>query len=291
MDKRKVYPYYFIIPALLIYTIFFIIPTLTGFGFSLTNWNAMSQTVRFVGLRNFITIFTSPNTLLRYIGNTFEFAVVTTIFKNILGLGLALVLTKKIRGSNMLRGIFFLPYVISPVVLGIVFAAIFSPTGLLNSILSMIGLESITRAWLFDLDFAFPAVMFVDIWRLTGFNMIIYIAGLQTIPNELYESADLDGANSIKKFGFITLPFLVPSITINLVLNAIQGLRVFDIVFVLTGGGPGNRTEVINTIVLRQYSSGLFGLSTAMGVVLFVITALASFIIIRFMAKRESDLN
>lgn len=291
MQNKKVYSYYFIIPAFMLYTVFFIIPTIASFGYSFTNWNAASIKIKFIGFENFIYIFSNQKTLLKYIYNTFLFAVVTTVFKNLFGIGLALLMDAKVRGQNFLRGVFFLPYVLSPIVLGIVFASIFAPQGLFNNLLRLIGMDSITCAWLFDPRFAFVAVIFVEIWKYTGFNMVIYLAGLQTISREYYQSAEIDGANWWTKFKTITVPLIIPSITINLVLNAITGLRVFDIVYVLTNGGPGDRTDVLNTIVFKEYSNGLYGLSTALGVVLFIITAITAFALLRFMSSKERDLQ
>lgn len=284
---RKIYPSYYLLIPFLLYVIFFIVPSFIGLALSLTDWNAVSDNINFVGIQHFIDIFTNKRYLI-IIVNTLIFAVATTILKNIIGLFMALALDKDFRSRNMLRTIFFFPVMLSPLIIGLVFKSIYNPDyGVINEFLRNIGLEGLTNDWLGNVGTALAAVILVEIWRLVGQNMVIYIAGLQAISSDYLEAASIDGASSIQKLRFIILPQLLPSITINLVLNLIAGIKVFDLVFVLTNGGPARKTEVLNTVIFKEYSSGRYGFSTAMGLVMFVFTCIVAFGVLKAMAGKE----
>ena len=154
-------------------------------------------------------------------------------------------------------------------------------SGFFNQLLTSIGLEQLTKAWLTTKSTAMGTTMFVEIWRQVGYNMVIYLAGLQLIDKGYYEAASIDGANSLQQLIYITLPRMLPSLIINLLLALSQGLKAFDIVFVLTGGGPNGSTELINTLVFNQFGKKLYGMSSAYGVILFIITAIAGLIVLR----------
>ncbi|MHB8276738.1 MAG: carbohydrate ABC transporter permease [Candidatus Humimicrobiaceae bacterium] len=289
-NKDKIYSQYFIIIGLLIYTIFFMVPSIISIGYSLTDWNAYRSDVNFIGLKNFREIFVEGDKYLKYISNTIIFAVVTTAFKILFGLILALILNEAFKTKNILRAIFYLPVTLSPLAIGLMFTSVFKPNvGLVNRLLSSVGLDNLTRNWLSSIQFAMPAVMSVETWRLTGYCMVIFLAGLQTIPQDLYEAAKVDGANYWQRVAHLTIPFLKPSFVINIVLNLIWGLKVFDIIFALTRGGPGDATGVINTAVFFAYSMGRYGFSTALGVVVFIIAMLVSFAVIKILSRREVE--
>jgi raffinose/stachyose/melibiose transport system permease protein len=290
MDPSRIYRKSFILPSFAIYTTLFIIPTIMGFALSLTNWNEMSDRIRYVGLSNFTDIFVTPgNDYLVYIWNTVVFAVVTSLLEAAMGLGLALLLLGGGKVRNAYRMIFFIPNAIAPLIIGLIFTSILAPNGIVNAALRLFAGDSLTHSWLTDRNFAFPSVMAVELWRRVGFNMVIFIAALQMIPKSYYEAADMDGAGRWRKLVAITIPFIMPSVTINMVFNAINGLKVFDVVFALTNGGPGDKTEVINTSVYREYSAGHWGLSTALGVITFVMTVTASILLQRTLSKREIE--
>ena len=290
MIKGKIYPQYFVIIGLLVYTIFFMTPSIIGIGYSLTDWNAYSTDVNFIGLENFKEIFVESDRYLKYISNTAIFAIVTTAFKILFGLILALILNEAFRTRNVLRAIFYLPVTLSPLAIGLMFISVFRPeVGLVNRLLSAVGLENITRGWLTSVKFAMPAVMSVETWRLSGYCMIIFLAGLQTIPQSVYEAAKVDGANYWQRLIRLTIPFLKPSFMINIVLNLIWGLKVFDVIFALTKGGPGDATDVINTAVFFSFSMGRYGFATAMGVIAFAIAMFLSFIVIRVLSRKEVE--
>lgn len=283
MYRKKIYKNYFAFPALFFYTLLFIIPVILNFYYSFTNWNAIKmtgETAKFIGLDNYIDIFQNKE-LLQVIVRTLVFALVTTVFKNIIGFLLALAFNEGLKTRNILRAIFFLPAMLSPLIIGLIFGSIFMKNGFVNQLLTGIGLEELTRAWLTTKGTAFGTTMFVEIWRQVGFNMVIYLAGLQLIDKTYYEAAAVDGANKLQQLFSITLPRMIPSLIINLLLALSQGLKAFDIVFVLTGGGPNGSTELINTLVFDQFGKKLYGMSSAYGVILFIITAVAGLLVLR----------
>lgn len=275
MYKKKLYGMKFIMPAFILYTVLYIIPTIAGMVISMTDWNVTRSDIKFIGLQNFVDIFTSRGgNYLASIGHTFEFTVVTVILKTLLGLGLALLLNKGLKSQNIFRTIFFLPYALAPLIIGITFVSVLKPNGPLNIILESLGMSNLAHSWLTESSTAMGSTMMVEIWRMAGWNMMILLAGLQMIPEEYYEAASIDGAGAWKKFTKITLPFLKPSLMTVTVLNTIHGLRVFDIIYSLTGGGPGGLTEVINTQVFKEFGMGRYGMANALNVVIFLITVM-----------------
>lgn len=283
MYRKKIYKGYFAVPAVLIYTLLFMVPVVLNFYYSFTNWNAIKmtgETAKFIGFDNYVKIFQNPE-LVSVIGRTLVFALVTTVFKNVIGFLLALAFNEGLKTKNILRAIFFLPAMLSPLIIGLIFGSIFMKNGFANQLLTALGLEEMTRAWLTTKSTALGTTMFVEIWRQVGFNMVIYLAGLQLIDKGYYEAAAVDGANKRQQLFYITLPRMIPSLIINLLLALSQGLKAFDIVFVLTGGGPNGATELINTLVFREFGKKLYGMSSAYGVILFVITAVAGLLVLK----------
>ena len=271
---HKIYTGWFLAPAVTLYTILFVVPVVLGLAYSLTNWNSMSDVVKFVGLKNFREIFASNSPYLKSLTITLVFTLFTLIIKETCGLGLALLLNGKIRSKSALRGVFFLPQTLSALIIGIVFVSMLSPAGVVNAFFRAIGLEGLARAWLVDPKLVLGATILVESWRMIGWNMAILLAGLQAIPLDYYEAAALDGASYWGQLLKITLPLLIPSLTITTVLNTIHGLKTFDLIFALTGGGPGALTEVLNVAVFHEFSMGRYGMATALGVVVFAITAI-----------------
>lgn len=283
MYRKKIYKGYFALPAVLIYTLLFMIPVVLNFYYSFTNWNAIKmtgETAKFIGLDNYIKIFQNSE-LVGVIGRTLFFAIVTTILKNLLGFLLALAFNEGLKTKNILRAIFFLPAMLSPLIIGLIFGSIFMKAGFANQLLTALGLGEMTKAWLTTKSTALGTTMFVEVWRQVGFNMVIYLAGLQLIDKGYYEAAAVDGANKRQQLFYITIPRMIPSLIINLLLALSQGLKAFDIVFVLTGGGPNGATELINTLVFREFGKKLYGMSSAYGVILFVITAIAGLLVLK----------
>jgi ABC-type sugar transport systems, permease components len=283
---KRLYSYYMVWPALLIYCIFFVLPTIIGLFYSFTDWRLDRTEIRWNGWTNFKTIF-SDSTLLLALKNTLIFAVVTVIGKNVIGIALAVALNMKLKSRNWLRAIFYSPSILSIMVISIVFTPMLRSDGSVNKILEWFGLGSLSQAWLTDPAIVILTISFVSIWQTAGFQMAIYLAGLQSISKEYYEAATIDGAGSWKSFMNITLPLLLPAININVMLTLIGGLKVFSEVFVLTGGGPGNASQVVGTIILRSFGEGSWGLGTAVNTLLFVAVTIISIPLLMFMRRKE----
>jgi raffinose/stachyose/melibiose transport system permease protein len=287
--NNRIYPLYFALGAILLYILFFIIPGFMGFYYSFTDWNSYSTDVNFVGLDNFRLIFSSSGNYLSYVRNTMIFAASTIILKTVLGLLLALLLNSGLtRLTHLHRSIMYLPAVLPMLVVGLVFKSILNPaTGVLNDFFRAIGLGALAQRWLVDVNWALASVIAVDTWKGMGYIMVILLAGLQSIPHEYYEAAAIDGANALTRLRHITLPLLMPAITVTTVLNLLYGVKVFDIVYVLTNGGPGFATEVVFTAVFKEFSKGRYGIGTAVSTVLFVIMVALGYFVIRLMTRQE----
>lgn len=288
MYKKQIYRSWFTMPAFILYFVLFIIPVIFGIGYSLTNWNAMSSEIKFVGLRNYLEIFNPDNAYLLAIKNTLVFTVCASVGKIAVGLALALFFNRKFRTQNLMRGVYFMPFAISSLIIGMIFTSILAPDGILNEGLRAIGLDAITKSWLTNRRTVLGAVIAVEIWKSAGLNMVIFLAGLQMIDKEYYEAAQLDGANAMAQFRYITWPFLRPSIITNVILNIIHGLKVFDIVMSLTNGGPGNTTQVISTFVFKTYGMGAYGLSNALSTFIFILTMLIALAALKLIAPKEA---
>lgn len=290
MKKNKIYPWWFLVIPLLFYICFFLSPSLLGVGYSFTDWSSRSAIdgTHFVGLKNYIEIFTSDTDYASGILHTLMFTVVSNIVKLIPALLLAVMLQEGLRGKGIYRTILYLPSILPFVIIGIVFKSIFNfDHGLLNTVLEALNLEFLQQKWLSDLDVVWKSIFGVDAWRGIGYCMTIFLAGLQTIPKSLYEAAKIDGANFWQRLRYITLPMLSGAVMINLVFGITYGLKVFDIVYVLTNGGPGHATEVLTTYSFQLYSIGNYGMSTALNAILLLITAVIGIVVVRTMSKRE----
>ena len=284
---KNAYPTWFAGLALLLAGLFVLLPSVLGLGFSFTDWSAYSKTLHWVGLDNFRAIFDPSGDYMAAIEHTVLFTIATTVLKTAIALGLAILLTSGIRRLAYLhRGLIYLPAVLPVLVVGIVFRSILDPsTGLLNGSLRLVGLGGLAQHWLTDVALTIWAVIGVDTWRGVGYIMVIMIAGVLAIPREYYEAASIDGASGRQAFRHITLPLLMPVLAVTTVLNLLYGLRVFDMVFVLTNGQYG--TSTIYTIVFDNFSRGLYGVATALSTLFFVVMVLLSYFVIRVMQRPE----
>lgn len=289
MQKKNTYPIYFALGALIIYTVLFVLPSIIGIGYSFTDWSSYSDDLHFVGLKNFKTVLSADENYMKIIGNTLKFTLITTILKNLIGLILAVVMTKSIKFLNAHRGIMFMPNVLSTLIVGMIFKSILDPVhGLLNNMFRSVGLDMLAKKWLVSSELAFGSVMAVDIWRGVGYIMTILIAGILSISSDYYEASAIDGANGWQKFRYVTLPLLLPTIATTTVLNVIYGLKVFDMVYALTNGGPGKATtEVLYTAVFKRFGTGQYAVGTALSSVMFVIMLIIGGYMIHIMTKDE----
>lgn len=287
--KREVPYLWFLLPALVMYTIFSIFPTISAFRYSFTNWDGFSPDVKFVWFSNFkfMLIDTGFKTAIR---NTLIFLVIDVVLQNLLGLAAALLLESNIRTKNTLRGLFFIPVVLPAIVVSFLWTYIYGFNGgVLNIWLENIGLHKID--FIGDGKIAIYFVILAGVWQWVTYRTVIYISGIQGIPMELYESASIDGAGKWVRLKNITIPLLRPAFKINVVLCAIGALKQFDVVFTMTKGGPGDSTQVIATKIFKEaFSNSDYGYGCAIGVVLFFVIMLATLALNKYFDSREVEM-
>lgn len=290
MNKKqlsKTYPIWVGLPAIIVYTIFFIVPIFSAFFYSFTDWNLdRIDTPSFIGVRNFVNLF-QDEIFLRSLGNTFLFAFSTTLLKTVIGLLLALIVVKKFWGNSIFRTLFYLPCVLSCMIIGLLFTSILKQDGLINNMFHTLGLSFFARNWLGSYSTAMFWIIIIEVWMWAGFSMFLFISGLQSIPREYYESAQIDGATGFQQFKGITFPLLAPSFTVVTTLNITGGLKVFDLVYSLTGGGPGFDTQVLNTYTYRAFGMGLLGKSSASALILSIFVVVITFLLNKFLKSKE----
>ncbi|MEN8582983.1 sugar ABC transporter permease [Arthrobacter sp. KBS0703] len=282
---KSTYPYWFYLPAAVVYTALFLIPTFASFFFSFTRWTLTDFT--FIGLDNFVQFFQEP-ALLKGLTNTFIYGLVTSALKVVLGMLLAVLLTSQIIARGYLRSVIFFPVLLSSIGVGIVFTILMDPSkGMINKALEVIGIQG--PAWLVDPAWALLSVALVDVWKGVGLATVIYIAGIVSIPQEYFEAAKVDGASSFQSFFNITLPLARPATATVIILSLIGGLRSFDLIWAMTKGGPGFTSDVIASVIFKQYQAGFYGLSTAGNVVLFLIVTAIILPLSMFLNRKEVD--
>lgn len=273
------------LPALLIYLVFFITPTIMSFFFSLTRWTLFNW--EFIGFDNFVAFF--QNSYLRIgLRNSLIYAVLTSGLKVIFGLLLAVFLCSGIKTKNYLRAVIFFPAIISTIAVGAIFKSLMNPTrGPINQALGAIGING--PSWLGDPRLALFSVIFVDVWKGVGIATVIYIAGLMSIPNQYYEACEIDGGGSLRKFFHITLPLVRHAMNAVIILSFVGGLKSFDIIWAMTRGGPGFASDVLASVIYKQYTVGFFGLSTAGNVILFILISILVFPLYKFLIRGEVE--
>jgi len=285
--RRNLAPYLWVLPALLIYIIFKLLPMIAGVYLSLIQWDGI-EPAKFVGLQNFQRMLDDDIITLALMNNV-KYAVGTVIGKTVLALFLALVLNQALRGRSFYRTALFMPVVMSFVVVGILWAWLYNGQfGLVNNLLHRLKLDFLILDWLGDPKVALWSLVIVDIWKWYGFHMVIFLAGLQTISQELYEAARIDGASRWQQFIRITLPLLQPLMLVNITLSLMGAFNVFDIPYVMTEGGPANSTMVMALhIYVRGFKFYKFGYSAAMSYVLLVLVTLMAAIQMRLMSRES----
>lgn len=278
-------PYLWILPALAVFFVFAQLPLLVELVLSLQATNGIGA-ARFVWLRNYFDLV-ADSAFWAAIQNNVIYAVVTVTVKLALALGLALLLNAAFIGRTVLRTVFFLPVVLSFVAVGTIWTLIFNfDAGILNQILRRIGFGWLAQDWLGDVDLAFPAVMTVDVWKWFGFHMVIFLAGLQSVPRELYEAAAVDGAGAWRRFRHVTMPLLLPFTGINVTIATLGAFGVFDLVYVMTQGGPVKSTDVaMIEVYLQAFQFNQIGYAAAQSVAVLAITAGISALMLRVMNR------
>ncbi len=280
--------YYIAVGAMaLMFFIFHTIPFLQGIFYSFTDWRGYGNW-NFVGLRNYLYMFKDPDILNSY-WFTFKFALITTILVNVISLGLACALNAKIKFKNAIKAFYFLPYMLGTLIVGFIFNYIFG--NLVPPVGQALGIEALSVNILGTKN-AYWGIIIVSVWIGCAFNTLIYIAGLQSIDEDVYEAANLDGAVGFKRFMTITFPLLAPSFTTNMVLSVKNYLMVYDQIMAMTDGGPGNLTTSISVLIYKRgFSGGQFAYQSANAVMLFIIVAVISVLQLKFLEKREAKLS
>ncbi len=290
--KNKIYPYLLVLPILLVFTLVIVIPMLEGLRISFTDWDGIYSVPNYVGFDNYIRFFKNPdfyNVLLV----TVKMGVIIIFLQNAFSIFLAIMLQKNSLLNSSLRSLFFIPGLLTTIVIGLIFSYIFSSSfGIINLLADKVGLDSIAAIdWLGDTRYAFISVVITSIWQSCGISMMIYMGSLKNIPLEYYESAYLDGVTAVKKFRHITFPLLAPAVTVNMLMSVINCIKIFDIPFVMTKGGPAGATK---TIAILLYEDAFYGRnagyaaaeSFALLLIIFIISILQS----QYFRAREVNL-
>ena len=286
--SRDAFPYLMCLPAVILFIIFVIFPFLEGCRVSFFKWDGFSD-MKWVGLKNYFNVI-KDDVFWLAMKNTFVYAILVTVFKNVIALALAYVLAQKFPLRTMFRTGIYMPVTLSYVVIGVLWTWIYNPTfGLLNAFLRAIGLESLIVGWLSDSRAALYSVVAVDVWKWIGYHMVLYLAGLQAISQDLYEAAALDGANGWQKFTKVTVPQLNSTIVVNILMSLTGAFASnFDIVSILTGGGPMHATEVSLTyIVTTAFKYNSMGRANAMSMILFLFVFAFGFMQLRIMSRED----
>lgn len=264
--KRQGYSRLFYLPGGGIYLILFLVPTALAFFYSFTRWTLFDW--EWIGFENFRQFFRDPP-LKQGLINTFIYTFLTTVVKVVLGFALGLLVTSRIRFKGTLRALVFFPVLVSTVAVGITFRVLMNPTtGPINRFIELFGVHG--PSWLTDPDIVLLSVALVDIWKGIGIAMVIFIAGILSVPGELLEAASIDGGNSWHGVRHVILPLSWPATSTVILLSFISGLRSFDLIQTMTGGGPGFESEVIASSIYKQYQAGFYGLATAGNVILLI---------------------
>ncbi|GII56002.1 sugar ABC transporter permease [Planotetraspora thailandica] len=267
---------WFLIPALALYAFVVLVPSARGAAFAFTDWDGLNPMRHFVGLANFRKML-EDEAARDALRQTLIIAVAITVVQNAVGLLLALGVHSRIKSRNVLRVLLFAPAVMTPVVTAALWKYILAPEGALNGLIAAIGPDSWQQNWLGDPTLALCSVVGIIIWQFAGYSMVIFLAGLQGIPQEVYEAASVDGASDWRRLRHIILPLLAPATTINLMLSIIGGLKLFDQVWVMTGGGPGTATETLSTLIYKNaFQFNEYAYSVALAIVLTVFVAVIS---------------
>lgn len=285
--EASIYSYWFLVPAFFIFVIFFVIPTAISLYFSMTVWSFDSST--FCGFDNY-KMFFSEYALTIGIKNTFIYAFLTSGSKVVLAFLIAVFLTGKIRTRNVLRSIVFFPNLVSTVAVGIAFKAILHPTkGYINQFINLFGLSSVD--WLGNRSLALFSVAAVDIWKGLSIATVIYVAGIASIDHSYYEASSIDGASRWQTLRYVTIPLTAASRNTVIILSLIGGLRSFELIWTMTAGGPGFASDVMPSIIYKQYTQGFFGLSTAGNVILLVMISIVIFPLQKLLSKSEEAMR
>lgn len=287
--KQQIETILFSAPAVILVCLMMYLPFVLSGYYSLTEWNGISKAAKFVGLQNFKTIFAGGGDFVSSLWFTTKYTFMFVVFSNICALALAVVLTKKFRGANFFRGIFFIPYIMSMTIVGFIWKFIF--TSGFEKLYEITQWSVWNYSWLGDTKIVFYSVAFVGVWQSLGFYIVLYIAGLQAVPKDVLEAAVVDGATSRQKFFKVTLPLLGPSFTTCIFMSLTNGLKVFDIILALTKGGPGTATNSVTLQIYKEaFTNNNYGLGSAESIIYFLFVLIVTQLVLKGFSRKEVDL-
>ena len=287
--EASAHPLPFLVPAFAVMGLFFFLPTLFNFIYPFTDWSAFKPQIRPVGLRN-VNDLVADGSLFGSLRITLVYAVLVAVFQNVFGLVLAVLLERDTRVNRFARVCLFIPVLMSALAVGYVFQAFLKPDGALNGMLGGVLGHPVRVPWLGSPTWTVVVVALVHAWKWMGLSMLIFLAGLKTIPEELTEAARIDGAGPWQSFWRVRFPLLAPAVTFTVATALLGTMNGFDIVQATTGGGPARTTEVLNIFIFRTFGQGLYAQATAMSLVLFLTVVLLAVPVIRLLRRREAIL-
>lgn len=286
--KMKFVILLFLLPALLLYILFQIIPLAAGVFFSFMSWRGIAGSkLEFVGIQNYIQAFQNPDFILA-LKNMLKMVVFSVLFHTPIALVLAAILHTKCKFYRLFKVLYFVPTIFPLSAVGLMWYFIFMPTGSFNKLLEIAGLSQLTTSWLVNPSTAMNTIVFVNIWAGIGYYMIILLAGMTTIPEDIFEAAVIDGATKVKSFFYITVPLLRPTISVCILIDIIGSVKVFDLVFAITGGGGNRITNLPTTLMYNEaFKYSHYGLGSAVGVIILLICVSGSFLSSKAMSQKE----
>lgn len=289
MDRKKIYPLYLAVIPAIVFFIFFIIPSTLGYYYAFTNWSdARTSGLKFVGLENLIAVFQNSKVPVA-LGNTLIYAGIKTVMVTLLGFVFAYILNREIKSRTALRTVYFIPAIFSCLVVGLIFSAVFQTRhGTLNNFLNVFGISNIQ--WLGERATAVFSISVAEVWRNVGYAIIITLAGMQSVSSDYIEAAKLDGASEWQLFRHITLPLIMPTVNVNILFSLIYGLKMFDLIYVMTGGGPGNATESFGTLMMNEMSAGRYAQSVSVNFIFTILLVIVSVVYQKFSSRWETVL-
>jgi raffinose/stachyose/melibiose transport system permease protein len=287
--ERASHPAWFLLPALVVLAVFFFVPTVFNFVYAFTDWSGFKSEINPVGFDN-ISELADSGTLFSSLRVTLVYAVLVAIFQNVFGLALAVLLERDNVLNRTVRAVFFVPVLMSALAVGYVFQALLKPDGALNDVLGLLVGSDVTIPWLGSTEWTIVVVALIHAWKWMGLSMLIYLAGLKTMPQDVLEAARIDGATSWKTFWTIRFPLLAPAVTFSVSTALLGSMNGFDVVQATTEGGPARTTEILNIFIYRTFGQGLFAQATTMSLVLFLMVALIAYPVIKLLRRREEVL-
>lgn len=289
-EQERIENVIFTLPAVILVAVTIYIPFVLSGYYSLTKWNGISKEPVFIGLQNFVTIFSDKGSnFLKSMIFTSKYTLVFMIFANVLAIALAVALTQKFRLANLMRGVFFVPYIMSMTIVGFIWKFIFSQG--FARLFELTNWDFLNLSWLGNPNLAFYSVAFVGIWQSIGFYIVLYIAGLQAIPTDILEAATVDGASGFRRFFSIVIPMLWPSITTCMFMSLTNSLKVFDIILALTTGGPGKATTSVTLEIYREaFQNNNYGLGSAESILFFLFVLVLTQLVLKGFSKKDVGL-